>query len=255
MSTPGVHCRTVRATHGDSMRGIPWQEDSVEDACEHPGEAAHLACKSVPIDGLDEEHAPSGSLGVAQTKAIQVQMARCSGPWWPIVGKDWTFARRCSEWACNAWKLAGIPSWDAAIAARWWRRAGRVARLGEREPPCWCCRVGRATRLHRGHRFLGRRRRDDPIPATVATQAKLSWQDSALDHDAWRGLAQALVARVMPRQEAKTAGGAPWQTHDARLASPRSPSAPEVEKQCEVAGVCVWNFLSSCAQVFLSNTS
>lgn len=38
---------------------------------------------------------------------------------------------------CHRSTCTGIPSWDAAIATAWWRSAGHLARLTEREPDRW----------------------------------------------------------------------------------------------------------------------
>lgn len=203
----------VRADSGDCVEIIPWQERVVADAREHCGE---LCILRLGVFGVDEWPAPTHS---RRLRAIQAQMTRRIGRWWPKACEDWpTSSRRCSEWAqsveagrdprvghryhrilalgwtCSVSRREGatkvvLPWWRDA----WWRHTLRMVHAGQ---------DGRATRLHRGHRCLGRRRRDDPLQATVAVRAEMRWQEYALDRDARRGLEQAFVARVLRRQQA-----------------------------------------------------
>lgn len=74
---------------------------------------------------------------------MQVKMARNLARWHPAPDEDWrTVARRGLHWSQVHYRRAGIPRWDHAIGASWWRARRGMQRSCQRanhtasSPPC-----------------------------------------------------------------------------------------------------------------------
>lgn len=67
---------------------------------------------------------------LSQVRSLQLKMTRRIAHWFPLDGEPWPeYARRCAAWSRRQWREAGIPHWDQAICAGWWRWAGHAAHL------------------------------------------------------------------------------------------------------------------------------
>lgn len=79
---------------------------------------------------------------LTSAKTAWVLMTRHIAGWWPQAGEEYPqYVRRTTRWAEALRESAGVPRWDAAVAATWWRWAGHLARSSQRGPTRWECAI------------------------------------------------------------------------------------------------------------------